>query len=411
MDRRIVVTGLGAVSPVGVGPDAIWDSISNGRSGVGPITLFDASAYPTTFAACVDDWDPSLWIEPKEARRMARFQQFALASALMAVEDAGLVVDESNAERVGVIVGSGIGGLSTMEEQKEVLDAKGPGRVSPFLVPMMIVDLAAGHISIRLGAKGINYSPVSACATGNHSIGEAGEAIRRGDADVIIAGGFDCGVTPLGLAGFSAARSLSTRNDDPLAASRPFDADRDGFVMGEGGGVLVLEELEHARSRGARIYGELAGYGASADAYHLTAPDPTGDGARRAMLQALSRARLDPSAIDYINAHGTSTGLGDAAETGAIKHVFGVHVPPVSSTKSMTGHLLGGAGALEAVICLRAMHHGVLPPTINYTTPDPACDLDYVPNEARPARIRALLSNSFGFGGHNATLLFAAYEG
>lgn len=411
MDRRIVVTGLGAVSPVGVGPDAIWDSISNGRSGVGPITAFDVSAYPTRFAACVDDWDPSPWIEPKEARRMARFQQFALASALMAVEDAGLVIDENNAERVGVIVGSGIGGLGTMEEQKEVLDAKGPGRVSPFLVPMMIVDLAAGHISIKLGAKGINYAPVSACATGNHSIGEAGEAIRRGDADVIIAGGFDCGVTPLGLAGFSAARSLSTRNDDPVAASRPFDADRDGFVMGEGGGVVVLEELEHARARGARIYGELAGYGASADAYHLTAPDPTGDGARRAMLQALSRAGIAASAIDYVNAHGTSTGLGDAAETGAIKQVFGADTPPVSSTKSMTGHLLGGAGALEAVICLQAMRHGVLPPTINYTTPDPACDLDYVPNEARPARIGALLSNSFGFGGHNATLLFTAYEG
>ncbi|MEL7667315.1 MAG: beta-ketoacyl-ACP synthase II [Actinomycetota bacterium] len=411
MDRRIVVTGLGAVSPVGVGADAIWDSISNGRSGVGPITAFNASAYPTRFAAYVDDWDPSPWIEPREARRMARFQQFALASALMAVEDAGLVIDESNAERVGVIVGSGIGGLATMEEQKEVLDAKGPGRVSPFLVPMMIVDLAAGHISIKLGAKGINYAPVSACATGNHSIGEAGEAIRRGDADVILAGGFDCGVTPLGLAGFSAARSLSTRNDDPVAASRPFDADRDGFVMGEGGGVVVVEELEHARARGARIYGELAGYGASADAYHLTAPDPTGDGARRAMLQALSRAGIPASAIDYVNAHGTSTGLGDAAETGAIKQVFGADAPPVSSTKSMTGHLLGGAGALEAVICLQAMRHGVLPPTINYTTPDPACDLDYVPNEARPARIGALLSNSFGFGGHNATLLFTAYEG
>ena len=411
MDRRIVVTGLGAVSPVGVGADAIWDSISNGRSGVGPITAFNASAYPTRFAAYVDDWDPSPWIEPREARRMARFQQFALASALMAVEDAGLVIDESNAERVGVIVGSGIGGLATMEEQKEVLDAKGPGRVSPFLVPMMIVDLAAGHISIKLGAKGINYAPVSACATGNHSIGEAGEAIRRGDADVILAGGFDCGVTPLGLAGFSAARSLSTRNDDPVAASRPFDADRDGFVMGEGGGVVVVEELEHARARGARIYGELAGYGASADAYDLTAPDPTGDGARRAMLQALSRAGIAASAIDYVNAHGTSTGLGDAAETGAIKQVFGADAPPVSSTKSMTGHLLGGAGALEAVICLQAMRHGVLPPTINYTTPDPACDLDYVPNEARPARIGALLSNSFGFGGHNATLLFTAYEG
>ncbi|MHB1016365.1 MAG: beta-ketoacyl-ACP synthase II [Coriobacteriia bacterium] len=411
MDRRIVVTGLGAVSPVGIGAPAIWESIVAGRSGVGPITAFDVSAYPTRFAAYVNDWDPTPWIEAKEARRMARFQQFAVASALMAVEDSGLVIDEHNAERVGVIVGSGIGGLGTMEDQKDILDAKGPGRVSPFLVPMMIVDLAAGQISIRLGAKGINFAPVSACATGNHSIGEAGEIIRRGDADVILAGGFDCGVTPLGLAGFSSARSLSTRNDDPQGASRPFDADRDGFVMGEGGGVIVLEELEHARARGARIYGELAGYGASADAYHLTAPDPSGDGARRAMLQALSKARIETSRIGYINAHGTSTGLGDAAETGAIKQVFGADAPPVSSTKSMTGHLLGGAGALEAVICLLAMRDGVLPPTINYTTPDPACDLDYVPNEAREARITALMSNSFGFGGHNATLLFTALEG
>ncbi|MBN2247425.1 MAG: beta-ketoacyl-ACP synthase II [Coriobacteriia bacterium] len=411
MDRRIVVTGLGAVSPVGIGANAIWESIAAGRSGIGPITAFDVSAYPTRFAAYVDGWDPSPWIEAKEARRLARFQQFAVASALLAVEDSGLEIGEHNAERVGVIVGSGIGGLGTMEEQKEVLDAKGPGRVSPFLVPMMIVDLAAGHISIRLGAKGINFAPVSACATGNHSIGEAGEAIRRGDADVVLAGGFDCGVTPLGLAGFSAARSLSTRNEDPQAASRPFDADRDGFVMGEGGGVLVLEELEHAKARGARIYGELAGYGASADAYHLTAPDPSGDGARRAMLQALAKARIEASGIGYINAHGTSTGLGDAAESGAIRQVFGADAPPVSSTKSMTGHLLGGAGALEAVICLMAMREGVLPPTVNYETPDPACDLDYVPNVAREARIEALMSNSFGFGGHNATLLFTAFGG
>ena len=337
---------------------------------------------------------------------MARFQQFAVASAQMAMDDSGLVIDESNAERVGVIVGSGIGGLGAMEEQKEVLDAKGPGRVSPFLVPMMIVDLAAGHISIRFGAKGINYAPVSACATGNHAIGEAGEAIKRGDADVVLAGGFDCGVTPLGLAGFCAARSLSTRNDDPAHASRPFDAGRDGFVMGEGGGVVVLEELEHARARGAHIYAELAGYGASADAYHMTAPAPDGNGARRAMLQALARAGMNASQIGYINAHGTSTELGDAAETGAIKEVFGASAPPVSSTKSMTGHLLGGAGALETVISVLALNEGVLPPTINYETPDPACDLDYVPNEARAARVDAVLSNSFGFGGHNATLLF-----
>jgi len=408
--RRIVVTGLGVVSPVGIGADAVMASVTAGRSGVGPITAFDVSAYPTRFAAMVDDWDPSPWLDAKEARRLSRFQQFAVAAADQAVADAGLVITEANAPRVGVIVGSGIGGLGTMEEQKEILDTKGPGRVSPFLVPMMIVDLAAGHISIRLGAKGINYAPVSACATGNHAIGEAGEAIRRGDADVIIAGGFDCGVTPLGLAGFCAARSLSTRNDDPEAASRPFDAERDGFVMGEGGGALVLEELAHARARGARIYAELAGYGASADAYHLTAPAPDGYGARRAMLQALERAGMPPDGVDYINAHGTSTELGDAAETGAIKQVFGADAPPVSSTKSMTGHLLGGAGALEAVICVRALCDGVIPPTINYDTPDPACDLDYVPNTARSATLRAVVSNSFGFGGHNATLLFRRLE-
>lgn len=409
--RRVVITGLGAVSPVGIGADAVFTSVTEGRSGIAPITSFDASAYATRFAGVIDDWDPTPWIEAKEARRLARFQQFAVASAQQAVDDAGLEIPESEAHRVGVIVGSGIGGLGTMEEQKEVLDAKGPGRVSPFLVPMMIVDLAAGHISIRFGAKGINYAPVSACATGNHSIGEAGEAIRRGDADVVIAGGFDCGVTPLGLAGFCAARSLSTRNDDPQGASRPFDADRDGFVMGEGGGIVILEELEHARARGARIYTELAGYGASADAYHLTAPAPDGDGARRAMVQALERAAMRADEVGYINAHGTSTELGDAAETGAIKRVFGADAPPVSSTKSMTGHLLGGAGALEAVICVRAITDCVLPPTINYQTPDPACDLDYVPNTAREARIDAAMSNSFGFGGHNATLLFRRMDG
>ena len=409
--RRVVITGLGAVSPVGTGVDAMWDALVAGTSGIGPITAFDVSAYPTRFAGCVDDWDPTPWIDAKEARRLSRFQQFAVAAAQMAVDDAGLVVDETNAERVGVIVGSGIGGLQTMEEQKSVLDEKGPGRVSPFLVPMMIVDLAAGHISIRLGAKGINYAPVSACATGNHAIGEAGEAIKRGDADVVVAGGFDCGVTPLGLAGFSAARSLSTRNDDPQGASRPFDADRDGFVMGEGGGIVILEELEHAKRRGARIYAELAGYGASADASPLTAPAPDGNGARRAMLQALERAQLPAAVVGYINAHGTSTELGDAAETGAIKAVFGTDTPPVSSTKSMTGHLLGGAGALEAVISTLALVRETLPPTINYTTPDPACDLDYVPNEARAARVQAVMSNSFGFGGHNASLLFSRFDG
>lgn len=406
--RRIAVTGLGVVSPVGIGVDATWDAISHGRSGVTPIEHFDASEYNTRFSGYVTDFDPSRWLDVKEARRMSRFQQFAIAAADEALTDSGLVIDEDNAERVGVIVGSGIGGLATMEEQTLVLAERGPSRVSPFLVPMMIVDLAAGHISIRTGAKGVNYAPVSACSTGNHAIGEAGEAIRRGVADAIIAGGFDCGVTPLGVAGFCALRALSTRNDDPQAASRPFDTGRDGFVIGEGGGVLILEEWEHALARGARIHAELVGYGATADAYHMTAPAPDGDGARRAMLQAIAQSGLAPAEIGYINAHGTSTQLGDAAETGAIKDVFGADAPPVSSTKSMTGHLLGGAGALEAVISLRAMESGLLPPTINLTDPDPACDLDYVPNVAREADVGAVMSNSFGFGGHNATLVFRA---
>ncbi|TDB39918.1 MAG: beta-ketoacyl-[acyl-carrier-protein] synthase II [Actinobacteria bacterium] len=407
MTRRVAVTGIGAVSALGPNAATTWEGLIAGRSGVHEITAFDTSAYSTRFAATLDDWDPSPWLDAKEARRMARFQQFAVVAAEEALADSGLVIDESNAERVGVIVGSGIGGLGTMEDQHAVLREKGPGRVSPFLVPMMIVDLAAGQISIRCGAKGINYAPVSACATGNHSLGEAFEAIRRGSADAVIAGGFDCGVTPLGLAGFCAARALSTRNDDPVGASRPFDSGRDGFVMGEGGGILILEELEHARSRGAHIYAELVGYGATADAYHMTAPAPDGNGGRRAMALALAQADLAPADIGYINAHGTSTQLGDAAETGAIKAVFGSDVPPVSSTKSMTGHLLGGAGALEAVACVMAIESGILPPTINYTDPDPACDLDYVPNVARKADVPAALSNSFGFGGHNACLVFA----
>ncbi len=407
MTRRVAVTGIGAVSALGSNASLTWEGLIAGRSGVHPVTSFDASEYTTRFAATLDDWDPSTILDSKEARRMSRFQQFAVVAADEALADSGLVIDDGNAERVGVIVGSGIGGLGTMEDQHDVLRDRGPSRVSPFLVPMMIVDLAAGHISIRSGAKGINYAPVSACATGNHSLGEAFEAIRRGSADAIIAGGFDCGVTPLGLAGFCAARALSTRNDDPVGASRPFDAGRDGFVMGEGGGILVLEELEHARARGAHIYAELVGYGATADAYHMTAPAPDGNGGRRAMELALAQSGLAPKDIGYINAHGTSTQLGDAAETGAIKAVFGQDAPPVSSTKSMTGHLLGGAGALEAVACVLAIKNGILPPTINYTGPDPACDLDYVPNVARTAEVPAALSNSFGFGGHNACLVFA----
>ncbi len=408
--RRVVVTGLGVLGPVGIGVEETWASLVAGRSGIRYITDFDATEYTTRFAGMIEDWDATRWIDKKEARRMARFQQFAVVASDEALADSGLVIGEENADRVGVIIGSGIGGLGVMEEQDGVLRERGPSRISPLLVPMMIVDLAAGHVSIRTGAKGINYAPVSACSTGNHTIGEAGEAIRRGTADVIIAGSFDAGVTPLGLAGFCAARALSQRNDDPAGASRPFDAGRDGFVMGEGGGTLILEELEHARARGARTYAELIGYGASADAYHITAPAPDGNGARRAIEHALEQSGLTPARIGYINAHGTSTELGDAAETDAIKEVFGAQAPPVSSTKSMTGHLLGGAGSLEAVASVLALDRGVLPPTINYTDPDPACDLDYVPNVAREAHIDAVMSNSFGFGGHNATLVFARLE-
>ncbi len=404
--KRVVVTGMGVVSPLGTGVEPTWEAILAGKSGVRPITYFDVSQYSTRFAATLDGFDPAETLSPKELKRLARFQQVAMVAAEEARLDSGLEIDEANADRVGVIVGSGIGGLDEMEEQYSVLLERGPGRVSPLIVPWMIVDLAAGNISIRFGAKGINYAPVSACSTGNHAIGEAGEAIRRGTADVVFAGGFDCGVTPLGLAGFCAARALSTRNDDPQRASRPFAAGRDGFVMGEGGGVLVLEEYEHAKARGARIRAELVGYGATADAHHITAPAPDGSGARRAMLEALSLADLAARDIGYINAHGTSTPLGDIAETDAIKAVFGADAPPVSSTKSMTGHLLGGAGALEAVLAVLALERGVLPPTINLDHPDPACDLDYIPNVARHAQAQAAMSNSFGFGGHNATLIF-----
>lgn len=405
--RKVAVTGLGVVSPIGTGIDTFADALAEGRSGVSEITHFDASEFSTRFAASVADFDPLAFLDPKEARRMARFQQFAIAAALEAVSDAHLEFDTDEAERVGVIVGSGIGGLHAMEEQNQRLLEGGPRKVSPFVVPMMIVDLAAGLISIRLGAKGINYSPVSACATGTHAIGEAAEAIVRGQADVVIAGGVDAAITPLGVAGFASARALSTRNKDPQAASRPFDAGRDGFVMGEGAGVLVLEEWGRATARGARIYGELAGYGATADAYHITAPAPDGDGAIRAMRQALERAELGASDIGYINAHGTSTPQGDVIETRAVKAVFGSDAPPVSSTKSMMGHLLGGAGAVEAVACALALHHGVLPPTINLDDPDPECDLDYVPHTARTTRVDAVMSNSFGFGGHNATIIIA----
>jgi 3-oxoacyl-[acyl-carrier-protein] synthase II len=397
---------MGVVSPVGVGVDGFWDSLTTGVSNFGPILTFDVSEYPVRFAAAVGDFDPSSVLDAREARRMARFQQFAVVAAAEAMTDAGLGrMEGAESERAGVIVGSGIGGLLMMEEQHRVLLDRGPSRVSPFLVAGMIVDLAAGHISIRYNLRGVNFAVVSACATGNHAIGEAFEVIRRGSADVILAGGVDAGITPIGLAGFCAARALSTRNDDPQTASRPFDAGRDGFVVGEGGGILVLEDWDHAVARGAAIRAEVLGYGATADAYHMTAPAPDGNGAERAMILSIVQAGVDRAAVGYVNAHGTSTELGDAAESAAIRRVFGEAAPPVSSTKSMTGHLLGGAAAVEAVACVRALESGVLPPTINYTDPDPACDLDYVPNVARRTDPTVVMSNSFGFGGHNASIV------
>lgn len=406
--RRVVVTGMGVVTCTGVGVDAMWDSLRSGRSGISMIEHFDTTDYPTKFAGYIKDFDASEVIDRKEARRMSRFQQFAMVAADEAMREAGLEeIDDELAPRAGVIVGSGIGGLGTMEEQTALLLERGPSRISPFLVPMMIVDLAAGHISIRYGLRGINYAPVSACATGNHALGEAFEVIRRGDADVVVAGGFDAGVSALGVAGFSAARALSTRNDDPQGASRPWSASRDGFVIAEGGAVLVLEEYEHAKARGANIRAELTGYGASADAYHVTAPVPDGNGAMRSMEMALVKAGLAPADVDYINAHGTSTPVGDLAETNAIKRVFGTDAPLVSSTKSMMGHMLGGAGAAEAAACVLAIENGLIPPTINLTDQDPECDLDYVANAARETEVGVAMSNSFGFGGHNATLIFS----
>jgi len=406
--RRIAVTGVGVVTSTGVGQDAMWESLSQGKSGISAIEHFDTAEYTTTFAGYVKDFDPSDVIDRKEARRMSRFQQFAMVAADEALRDAGLTeIDDELAPRAGCIVGSGIGGIGYMEEQIALLNERGPSRISPFLVPMMIVDLAAGHISIKYNLKGVNYAPVSACATGTHAIGEAAAAIRLGRADVIVAGGFDAGVTPLGVAGFAAARALSTRNDDPQGASRPWDSGRDGFVIAEGGGILVLEDWDHAVARGARIRAELVGYGATADAYHITSPAPDGSGAIRAMEEALAESGLTPGDIDYINAHGTSTPAGDIAETNAIKAVFGADAPAVSSTKSMMGHMLGGAGAAEAAVCVLAMEHGLIPPTINLTDPDPECDLDYVPNVAREADLKVCMSNSFGFGGHNATIILA----
>lgn len=412
MSERVVVTGMGAVTPLGEDIETTWRAILEGKSGIGPITLFDASAMQCRIAGEVKNFDPTRYMHPKEARRNDRSVQLAVAAASQAVADAGLVIDDRNAEDVGVIIGSGVGGIGSFSEQYDVLREKGPARISPFLVPMFIVDMLAGMVSIKLGAKGPNFSVVSACATAGHCIGEAAEVIKRGDAKVMIAGGAEAGIVPIGIAAFDAMRALSTRNDEPTRASRPFDRDRDGFVMSEAGGVLVLEALSYAQARGARIYGELAGYAATGDAYHITSPPDSGEGAIRSMRIALRKAGLSPRDVDYINAHATSTPNGDRAETAAIKAVFGpaAYDIPVSSTKSMTGHLMGAGAAIEGMFCLLAIRDGIIPPTINLEEPDPLCDLDYVPNVARQRKVEVALSNSFGFGGHNNTLIFRAFR-
>ena len=400
------------ISPVGANTEQSWKALVSGTSGIGTITRFDASDYACQIAGEVKGFSPEQWIEKKEIKKSDTFIHYAIASAQMAVDDSGLEIGPSNAERVGVIIGSGIGGLPLIEQMHNKLLEQGPSRISPFFIPGLIINLAAGQISIRFGAKGPNSAPATACATGAHAVGDSFKVIQRGDADVMIAGGSEAVITPLALGGFSAMRALSTRNDEPQRASRPWDADRDGFVMGEGAGILVLEEREQALARGARIYCELTGYGMSSDAYHITAPSEDGDGMIRVMRLAIRDAGLQPEQIDYINAHGTSTPHGDRAETMAVKGVFGEHARELamSSTKSMTGHLLGAAGGLEAAIVALSIRERVLPPTINYETPDPECDLDYVPNEARRnVEIRHALSNSFGFGGTNASLVFSRH--
>lgn len=405
--RRVVVTGLGLVTPLGTGVEKTWKALCAGESGVGRITRFDPSGYDAQIAAEVKDFDPAQFIEKKEIKKMDTFIHYAVGASQLAVDDARLKVSPEEATRVGVYIGSGIGGLGSIEHYHDVLKEKGPGRVSPFFIPMTIINLASGQVAIRVGAKGPNSCAVTACATGNHCIGDAYRLIQRNDADVMIAGGAEAAITPLGVAGFASAKALSFRNAEPAKASRPFDKDRDGFVLGEGAGVVVLEELEHARARGARIYAEVIGYAMNSDAYHITAPPEEGEGAVRCMEMALKDAGVAKTDIGYINAHGTST-MADAIETKAIKHVFGeqAYKIPVSSTKSMTGHLLGAAGGIEAVFSILALHHGILPPTINLDHPDPACDLDYVPNKARATKTQVVLSNSFGFGGVNACLLF-----
>ena len=403
---------MGIVSPLGIGLENNWAAICQGRSGIGPITKFDTSEYPCKIAGEVKNFDPDAYIDKKDQKKMDIFIQFALAAGTMAIKQSGLVIDESTADRVGVLVGSGLGGLSTIEKYHTMLLKNGPKKVSPFFVPMLIVNLAPGQISIYFGCRGPNSSVVTACATGNHSIGEAFRIIQRGDADAMIAGGVESTITPLAVAGFCALKALSTRNDEPQKASRPFEKNRDGFVMSEGAGILVLEDLEKAQQHNASIFAEIVGFGCNADAYHITAPSPNGEGAAKCMQLTLDDAGLKPEDIDYINAHGTSTPMNDLSETMAMKTVFRDHIKnlPVSSTKSMTGHLLGASGGVEAIFSLLAIRDSIIPPTINYEEPDPECDLDYVPNTARRANVKIAISNSLGFGGHNATITFKKYE-
>ncbi len=414
LDRRVVITGLGVISPVGNDLETFWTNLKEGKSGIGKITAFNISNYDCRIAGEVRNFDPkSVFKNPKDVRRTDRFVQLAMAAAKMSIQDSGIDLEKVNRDRFGTIISSGIGGLKTLEDQFSILMNKGPSRTSPFTIPMLISNMASGVISMEFGLRGPNMCIVTACATSNNSIGESWRTIKFGDADIFLAGGSEASVVELGLAGFSAMRALSKRNDEPERASRPFDRDRDGFVMSEGAGVCVVEELEHAKKRGAKIYCELTGYGLSSDAYHMTAPPEDGEGAARAMKIALDHAKVSPSDVDYINAHATSTGLGDIAETKAIKMVFGEQAKKVtiSATKSMTGHLLGGAGAVEMAACILSIRDGIIPPTINLENPDPQCDLDYTANKAKEKKVRVTLNNSFGFGGHNATLVATAFEG
>jgi len=415
MERRVVITGMGVTSPIGDTPEAFWEALVSGRSGIGPITLFDVSDYPCKIAGEVKNFDPAPHFNnPKDARRTDRYIQLGMYAAKQAYVNAGIDYESIDPDRFGVMIGSGIGGLQTLEDNHRLLLEKSPARVSPFTIPMMIANMCSGMVSMELGLRGPNMTIVTACATANHNIGEAWRMIKFGDADIFLAGGAEASVLPMGVAGFSNMRALSLRNDEPERASRPFDVDRDGFVMGEGAAVLVIEGLEHARKRGAEILAEISGYGVSADAYHLTSPHAEGEGAARCMEMAIKHSGRPAVEVDYVNAHGTSTGLGDVCETKAIKRVFGEHAKNgllVSSTKSMTGHLLGAAGGVEAIACIGAIREGIVPPTINLDQADPECDLDYVPHQAREVRVDAALSNSFGFGGHNASLLIRRFDG